>query len=69
MTGLFDIERNPFSCNVSATYYLGNFYFQTSYQTGSLTVQGNHGVIYKDRDFTKLLLDGVGRIGISVLVL
>lgn len=55
MTGLFDIERNPFSCNVSATYYLGNFYFQTSYQTGSLTVQGNHGVIYKDRDFYQII--------------
>lgn len=55
MTGLFDIERNPFSCNVSATYYLGNFYFQTSYQTGSLTVQGNRGVIYKDRDFYQII--------------
>ena len=55
MIGLFDIERNPFSCNVSATYNLGNFYFQTSYQTGSLTVQGNHGVIYKDRDFYQII--------------
>ena len=37
------------------TYYLGNFYFQTSYQTRNLTVQGNRGVIYKDRDFYQIL--------------
>lgn len=55
MTGLFDIERSPFSCNASATYYLGNFYFQASYQTRNLTVQGNRGVIYKDRDFYQIL--------------
>lgn len=55
MTGLFDIKRSPFTCNASATYYLGNFYFQASYQTRNLTVQGNRGVIYKDRDFYQIL--------------
>lgn len=55
MTGLFDISPNPFTCNASATYYLGNFYFQASYQTRSLTVQGNRGMIYKDRDFYQVL--------------
>lgn len=55
MTGLFDITRSPFSCNASATYYLGNFYFQASYQTRNLTVQGNRGVVYKDRDFYQIL--------------
>ena len=55
MTGLFDIKRSPFTCNASATYYLGNFYFQVSYQTRNLTVQGNRGVIYKDRDFYQIL--------------
>ena len=25
MTGLFDISKSPFYCNVSATYYLGDF--------------------------------------------
>lgn len=55
MTGLFDISRSPFYCNASATYYLGNFYFQTSCQTRSLTVQGNRGVIYKDRGFYQIL--------------
>lgn len=56
MTGLFDISRSPFTCNASATYYLGNFYFQASYQTRNLTVQGNRGVIYKDRDFYQILV-------------
>lgn len=55
MTGLFDITRTPFTCNASATYYLGNFYFQASYQTRNLTVQGNRGVVYKDRDFYQIL--------------
>lgn len=55
MTGLFNIKRSPFTCNASATYYLGNFYFQASYQTRNLTVQGNRGVIYKDRDFYQIL--------------
>lgn len=55
MTGLFDITRTPFTCNASATYYLGNFYFQISYQTRNLTVQGNRGVIYKDRDFYQII--------------
>ena len=55
MTGLFDITRSPFTCNASATYYLGNFYFQASYQTRNLTVQGNRGVVYKDRDFYQIL--------------
>ena len=55
MTGLFNIFRNPFTCNASATYYLGNFYFQASYQTRNLSVQGNRGVIYKDRDFYQLI--------------
>lgn len=55
MTGLFDIKRSPFTCNASVTYYLGNFYFQASYQTRNLTVQGNRGVIYKDRDFYRIL--------------
>lgn len=55
MTGLFDISRSPFTCNASATYYLGNFYFQASYQTRNLTVQGNRGAIYKDRDFYQIL--------------
>ena len=31
MTGLFDISKSPFYCNASATYYLGNFYFQVAY--------------------------------------
>ena len=47
MSGLFDIRRSPFYCSASATYYLGNFYFQASYQTKNLTVQGNRGVIYE----------------------
>lgn len=55
MTGIFDISRSPFYCNASATYYLGNFYFQAAYQTRSLTLQGNRGVIYKDRDFYQIL--------------
>lgn len=55
MTGLFDISQSPFYCNASATYYLGDFYFQAAYQTRSLTVQGNRGVIYKDRDFYQVL--------------
>lgn len=55
MTGLFDISKSPFYCNASATYYLGNFYFQVAYQTRSLTVQGNRGVVYKDRDFYQVL--------------
>ena len=55
MTGQFDITRSPFNCNASASYYLGNFYFQTSYQTRNLTIQGNRGVIYKDRDFYQIL--------------
>ena len=55
MTGLFDIKRSPFTCNASVTYYFGNFYFQASYQTRNLTVQGNRGVIYKDRDFYQIL--------------
>lgn len=55
MTGLFDIKRSPFTCNASVTYYLGNFYFQASYQTRNLTVQGNRGGIYKDRDFYQIL--------------
>lgn len=55
MTGLFDISQSPFYCNTSATYYLGDFYFQAAYQTRSLTVQGNRGVIYKDRDFYQVL--------------
>lgn len=55
MIGLFDIKRSPFICNASATYYLGNFYFQASYQTRNLTVQGNRGVIYNDRDFYQIL--------------
>lgn len=56
MTGLFNISRNPFTCNASATYYLGNFYFQASYETRNLSVQGNRGVIYKDRDFYQLIV-------------
>ncbi len=55
MTGLFDITRSPFYCSASATYYLGNFYFQASYQTRSLTIQGNRGVVYKSRDFYQAL--------------
>lgn len=55
MTELFDISKSPFYCNASATYYLGNFYFQVAYQTRSLTVQGNRGVVYKDRDFYQVL--------------
>lgn len=55
MTGLFDISRAPFTCNASATYYCGSFYFQASYQTRSLTVQGNRGAVYKDRDFYQVL--------------
>ena len=55
MTGLFDISQSPFYCNASATYYLGNFYFQAAYQTRNHTVQGNRGVIYKDRDFYQVL--------------
>lgn len=68
MSGLFDIRRSPFYCSASATYYLGNFYFQASYQTKNLTVQGNRGVIYEDRDFIKCLPDGAVRVGIYVSV-
>lgn len=56
MTGLFDITRTPFTCNASATYYIGNLYFQASYQTRNMTVQGNRGVIYKDRDFYQIIV-------------
>lgn len=55
MTGLFNLSRSPFYCNASATYYLGNFYFQAAYQTKSLMIQGNRGTIYKDRDFYQVL--------------
>lgn len=55
MTGLFDITRTPFTCNASVTYYIGKYYFQASYQTRNLTVQGNRGVIYRDRDFYQII--------------
>lgn len=55
MTGRFDISHTPFYCNASATYYHKNFYFQASYQTRSLTLQGNRGAIYEDRDFYQIL--------------
>lgn len=67
VSGLFDIKRSPFYCNASATYYLGNFYFQASYQTRSLTVQGNRGVIYKDRNFYQMLA-GWSRSGWNIRV-
>ena len=67
VSGLFDIKRSPFYCNASATYYLGDFYFQASYQTRSLTVQGNRGVIYKDRNFYQMLA-GWSRSGWNIRV-
>lgn len=67
MSGLFDIRRSPFYCSASATYYLGNFYFQASYQTKNLTVQGNRGVIYEDRDFYQMLA-GWSRSGWNIRV-
>lgn len=67
MTGLFDITRTTFYCSASATYYSGDFYFQTSWQTRYLTVQGNRGVIYKDRDFCQILA-GWSRAGWNIRV-
>ena len=55
LTGYYDISKNPFAVNASATYYLNNFYFQTSYQTPMRTIQGNRAAYYKDRDFYQLL--------------
>lgn len=51
MTGYYDISKCPFNLNTSVSYYLGNFYFQLSYQTPLKTIQGNRGVFYQDRDF------------------
>lgn len=55
LTGYYDISKDPFALNASATYYLNNFYFQASYQTAMRTIQGNHAAYYKDRDFYQLL--------------
>lgn len=55
LTGYYDISKNPFAFNASATYYLNNFYFQASYQTPMRTIQGNRAAYYKDRDFYQLL--------------
>lgn len=55
LTGYYDISKNPFAVNASATYYLNNFYFQASYQTPMRTIQGNRAAYYKDRDFYQLL--------------
>lgn len=40
LTGYYDVSKNPFAFNASATYYLNNFYFQASYQTPMRTIQG-----------------------------
>ncbi len=55
MTGLYDIIKNPFCFNASASYYLQNFYFQVAYQTKFKTVQGNRAAYYSDRDFYQIL--------------
>ena len=55
MTGLYDISKNPFYVNASASYYLNKFYFQVAYQTTYKTVQGNRAAYYSDRDFYQVL--------------
>lgn len=65
MTGQYDIRRTPFHCNVSATYYLGNFYFQASYQTRVLGLQGNYGKVVEGRDYYKVLA-GWGKSGWNI---
>lgn len=55
LTGYYDVSKNPFAFNASATYYLNNFYFQASYQTPMRTIQGNRAAYYKDRDYYQLL--------------
>ena len=54
MLGYYDLYKAPFYCNASATYYCGDFYFQTAYQTKFRTIQGNRAVYYEDRDFWQL---------------
>lgn len=52
--GCYDMSKNPFNINASITYYIKRFFLQASYQSANRTIQGNHGVWYKDRDFYQL---------------
>ncbi|MCM1451508.1 MAG: outer membrane beta-barrel family protein [Clostridium sp.] len=65
LSGYYEMSKNPFSVNASATYYLNSFYFQASYQTPSRTIQGNRATYYKDRDFYQLLA-GWSKSGLNI---
>lgn len=52
--GYYDLSKNPFSINASATYYIKRFFLQASYQSADKTIQGNQGVWYRTRDFYQL---------------
>ena len=53
-SGCYNMSKNPFSINASATYYIRKFYLQASYQSADKTIQGNQGVWYRTRDFYQL---------------
>lgn len=52
--GRYNMSKNPFSVNASATYYIKRFYLQASYQSSDKTIQGNNGIWYTTRDFYQL---------------
>ncbi|MDE5881207.1 MAG: outer membrane beta-barrel family protein, partial [Muribaculaceae bacterium] len=52
--GYYDMKKNPFIVNASATYYIKQFFLQASFQSANKTIQGNQGVWYKTRDFYQL---------------
>ena len=52
--GYYNMSKNPFTVNASATYYIKRFFLQASYQSADKTIQGNQGVWYKTRDFYQL---------------
>ncbi|MDE5880225.1 MAG: outer membrane beta-barrel family protein, partial [Muribaculaceae bacterium] len=52
--GYYDMKKNPFIVNASATYYIKQFFLQASFQSANKTIQGNQGVWYRTRDFYQL---------------
>lgn len=52
--GYYDMKKNPFIVNASATYYVRQFFLQASFQSANKTIQGNQGVWYRTRDFYQL---------------
>lgn len=52
--GYYNMSKNPFTVNASATYYIKHFFVQASYQSANKTIQGNYGVWYKSKDFYQL---------------